>query len=181
MLFAIVAGVAAGWISAVSMIENYGFEAAAGQPQWKERRNATDHPAAPYAFGYFINQGQVPPPLTSRHFVRSTDDEGHQLRNECLYELSGMMPAARRWSMGVAGADGSAATLGAGEAIYEADGSVNIFLSETLATYLPPVITPQGCSTMSPRSTSWPGPAARSTICQVGASPLTSACSRYAA
>ena len=96
MLFAIVAGVAAGWISAVSMIGNYAFEAAAGQPQWKERRNATDHPAAPYAFGYFINQGQVPPPLTSRHFVRSTDDEGHQLRNECLYELSGMMPAPRK-------------------------------------------------------------------------------------
>lgn len=146
MLFAIVAGVAAGWISAVSMIENYGFEAAAGQPQWKERRNATDHPAAPYAFGYFINQGQVPPPLTSRHFVRSTDDEGHQLRNECLYELSGMMPAARRWSMGVAGADGAAATLGAGEAIYEADGSVNIFLSEMPVPgnrlMLPPQVTP---------------------------------------
>lgn len=129
MIFAIVAGVAAGWISAVSLIENYGFEAAAGQPQWKERRSAADHPAAPYAFGYFINQGQVPPPLTSRHFVRASDDDGGSLRAECLYEISGTMPAARRWSMALAGADGSAATLGAGEAIYEPDGSVRVFLS----------------------------------------------------
>jgi hypothetical protein len=129
MIFAIVAGVAAGWISAVSLIENYGFEAAAGQLQWKERRSAADHPAAPYAFGYFINQGQVPPPLTSRHFVRSTDDDGSQLRGECLYDVSGTMPAARRWSMAVAGPDGSSATLGAGEAIYEPDGSLHVFLS----------------------------------------------------
>lgn len=129
MIFAIVAGVAAGWISAVSLIENYGFEAAAGQPHWKERRSAADHPAAPYAFGYFINQGQVPPPLTARHFVRSTDDDGGQLRAECLYEISGTLPASRRWSMAIAGSEGAAATLGAGEVVYEADGSVRIFLS----------------------------------------------------
>ena len=129
MIFAIVAGVAAGWISAVSLIENYGFEAAAGQPQWKERRSAADHPAAPYAFGYFINQGQVPPPLTARHFVRGTDDEGSNLRPECLYEVSGTMPSARRWSMAGSGGEGSAATLGAGEAIYEPDGSLRVFLS----------------------------------------------------
>jgi len=129
MLFAIIAGVAAGWLSAVSMIENYGFEALPGQEQWRERRNAADHPAAPYAFGYFINQGKVPPPLTSRHFTRTTDDDGNQLRSNCLYEVSGPMPAARRWSMAVTGQDGFGVTLGAGEAIYEPDGSVRVFLS----------------------------------------------------
>lgn len=129
MMFAIVAGVAAGWISAVSLIENYGFEAAAGQPQWRERRNATDHPAAPYAFGYFINQGQVPPPLTSRHFVRSTDDDGSQLRSDCTYQVSGKMPPARRWSMAILLGEGTVSTLGAGETVFEPDGSVKVELS----------------------------------------------------
>ncbi|NMD06933.1 MAG: hypothetical protein GYA66_03025 [Phyllobacteriaceae bacterium] len=129
MVFAIVAGVAAGWISAVSLIENYGFEVAAGQPQWRERRNAGDHPAAPYAFGYFINQGQVPPPLTSRHFVRNTDDDGAQFRGDCTYEVAGKMPPARRWSMAISTGDGTVATLGAGETVFEPDGSVKVELS----------------------------------------------------
>lgn len=129
MMFAILAGAAAGWISAVSLIENYGFEAAAGQPQWRERRNAAEHPAAPYAFGYFINQGQVPPPLTSRHFVRDTDDNGAQLRSDCVYQVSGTMPQARRWSMAVRVGEGMISTLGAGEAVFEPDGSVKVELS----------------------------------------------------
>jgi len=163
MLFAIIAGVAAGWISAVSMIENYGFEAAPGQAQWKERRNASDHPAAPYAFGYFINQGKVPPPLTSRHFVRSTDDDGNQIRTTCLYEVSGPMPAARRWSMAVTGADGVAATLGAGEAVYEPDGSLRVYLSSQPVPgnrlTLPPGGTPLVSLTIhDPQDTSKPLP-----------------------
>jgi|JI10StandDraft_1071094.scaffolds.fasta_scaffold23119_8 hypothetical protein len=129
MMFAILAGVAAGWISAVSLIENYGFEAVAGQPQWHERRNASDHPAAPYAFGYFINQGQVPPPLTSRHFVRSTDDDGAQLRSDCIYQVAGKMPPARRWSMAILLGEGTVSTLGAGETVFEPDGSVRVELS----------------------------------------------------
>lgn len=129
LIFAVAAGIAAGWISAVSLIENYGFEEIEGQPQWKERRNASDHPAAPYAFGYFINQGQVPPPLTSHHYVRSVDNDGNRLRNDCIYLLQGRIPPSRRWSLSVAGNDGSASTLSAGEAIYEADGSVKVYFA----------------------------------------------------
>ena len=61
--------------------------------------------------------------------MRSTDDDGNQIRTTCLYEVSGPMPAARRWSMSVTGADGVAATLGAGEAVYEPDGSLRVYLS----------------------------------------------------
>ncbi len=129
MVFALIAGVAAGWISAVSLIENYGFEPAVGQPMWKERRNASDHPAAPYAFGFFINQGQVPPPLTSRHFVRSVDDNGSALRSDCIYDVSGTLPPARRWSMAISTSEGTLSTLGAGETVFEADGSVRVALA----------------------------------------------------
>jgi hypothetical protein len=129
MLFAIFAGVATGWLSAVGLIENYGYDAVASSPQWRERRSATDHPAAPYAFGYFINQGQVPPPLTARHFVRTTDDAAGNLRAECIYELSGKLPPARRWSMAVSDGENVVSTLGAGEAVYEIDGSIRVFLA----------------------------------------------------
>jgi hypothetical protein len=129
MLFAVFAGVAAGWISAVGLIENYGYDAVVGNPQWRERRSAADHPAAPYAFGYFINQGQVPPPLNARHFVRNTDESGGVLRAECIYEVAGKLPQARRWSMTVTDGEFIVSTLGAGEAVYEVDGSVRVFLS----------------------------------------------------
>lgn len=129
MLFAVFAGVATGWLSAVGLIENYGYDAVASSAQWRERRSAADHPAAPYAFGYFINQGQVPPPLTARHFVRTTDDAGSLLRPECVYEVSGKLPPARRWSMAVTDGDVIVSTLGAGEAVYEVDGSIRVFLA----------------------------------------------------
>jgi hypothetical protein len=129
MLFAIVAGVAVGWITAVSLIEHYGFEASVASPQWKERRNATEHPAAPYAFGYFINQGQVPPPLSARHYVRDTDSEGNALRGDCIYVLEGHIPKARRWSMAILTSDGVLSTLGAGEAVSEQDGTMRVWLA----------------------------------------------------
>ncbi len=129
MLFAIVAGVATGWISAVGLIQNYGLESVAANPQWRERRSALDHPAAPYAFGYFVNQGQVPPPLTARHFVRTTDEDGSLFRPECVYLVSGRLPAARRWSIAVSANEQTVSTLGAGEIVYEPDGSVAVYVS----------------------------------------------------
>jgi hypothetical protein len=129
LLFAVFAGIATGWISAVSLIQNYGFEAVAANPQWKERLSASNHPAAPYAFGFFINEGRVPPPLTSRHFVRTTDEQASLIRNECTYLLAGKIPPSRHWSVAISTADATLASLGAGETVYEPDGSIKIYLA----------------------------------------------------
>ncbi|MFO1034266.1 MAG: DUF1214 domain-containing protein [Hyphomicrobiales bacterium] len=126
MIFALTAGAGAGWISAVSMIENHGLAAVPGEHQWNERRSAADDPAAPYVLGYFANQGEVPPPITARHFVRGTDESGNRLRGECSYVLQGKIPPARRWSIALMTGSGAAATISASEVIYEADGTLRL-------------------------------------------------------
>lgn len=129
MIFALTAGAGAGWISAVSMIENHGLTALAAQPLWSERHSAASDPVAPYVLGYFAAQGQVPPPGTSRHFVRNRDDEGNTLRAECRYVLTGKIPKARNWSLNLVGGSTYANSLTAGQMIYEADGSVRVGLA----------------------------------------------------
>lgn len=129
LFMAVIAGGGVGWISAVSMIENYGLTAVPDQPFWSERRNTTGDAATPYALGYFINQGQVPPPSSSRHYIRSSDDGGNPLRNDCIYQLSGAIPKARHWTLSVAANNSTFASLSSSDVIFEPDGKITVVLS----------------------------------------------------
>jgi hypothetical protein len=129
MIFALLAGVTIGWLSAVAMIERYGVQVVAGQPLWQERRSIDDSFVAPYSLSYYVNQGQLPQPSTAQYFMRDVDDEGNGLRGNCYYLISAKLPEARYFTFSLERSDGSRVALGANQMIMEGNGNLNLAIA----------------------------------------------------
>jgi hypothetical protein len=129
MIFALVAGVAIGWLSAVAMIERFGVQDVAGYPLWQEMRSIEDRFAAPYTLSYYVNQGQVPAPGTALSYLRDVDDEGNTLRGNCHYMINVKLTPARYFTFTLAQSDGTFASLGANQLVTEADGNLVLNLA----------------------------------------------------
>jgi hypothetical protein len=99
---------------------------------WHSVRIAADSSLGFYAASSFLRKGQLPPPRGARFYTRNLDDEGNALRGGCVVSIEGKMPDVRWWSVKVQTSSGDA-SLDAGEALREADGTLVISISRAPA------------------------------------------------
>jgi hypothetical protein len=129
LMLAVAAGLVMGWVSAIGMMGSGGLTVVKGSPGWQERVVGPGQAVSPYAMAHFISEGSVPPSRNSKHFVRQEDDDGRSLSDGCVYELTGLLPKARWWTIAVASPTGARETLSAGEALLESDGRLALKLA----------------------------------------------------
>ena len=130
----LVLGLAAGLASAVYALGNIGLIEARTQNGWSEWNLSEKSLTLPYALGHFLALGQVPPTRTGRQFIRKTDDAGKLLSSSCVAVLSGVVPAARWWTLAATAPDGTIqperGVLAAGQAVLEANGRLVATVSD---------------------------------------------------
>jgi hypothetical protein len=124
-------GVVIGLFSAFSALGSMGLKQVQNGNGWQEWRLGENERLLPYALGHFQAAGQVPPPKSSRFFVRSADENGSALYGDCVYVFSGQNIPARWWT--ISASNGSNpnvnAVLTAGQAVADADGQLIINIS----------------------------------------------------
>ncbi len=126
----LIAGVSLGWLSARFMMQNAAGAVATTDGGWAEITLTNDNLRSTYESGYYLWQGKVPPPSHVRLFRRVKDDEGNNLRGDCVIQIEGTIPEARWWVVNTDGANPSG-SVSAGTAIREANGEVAITVSQS--------------------------------------------------
>jgi hypothetical protein len=127
-ILSIVAGITIGLVSAQTMMERASQRQDGSIGNWHSVRIATDSSSGFYAASSFLRNGQLPPPRGARFYTRNLDDEGNALRGGCVVSVEGKMPDLRWWSL-KAQTTSAYASLDAGEALREPDGSLLISIS----------------------------------------------------
>mgnify|MGYP001161965324 FL=1 len=130
-LTAMAPGVGLGLVAASWSLSSAGSSPVLGNPGWREWQLATATDAAPYAAGFFLSSGTVPPASAhARSFFRNRDDEGNALTGDCVFVLSGRPAGLRWWSLALANEDGSLKpghpVLAAPDVVTTADGDLVI-------------------------------------------------------
>lgn len=121
---AVAGGVIAGFSSA-----HWAMERGAGDGPWR-REQAPDDAGNPYAIARQMLKGYLPPAAPgTMDFVLERDGDGALLDPDCDYLLSGRMPPALWWSLSTGGGAGLPASVTPGSAVYEADGSLRVAIS----------------------------------------------------
>ena len=122
-------GAVIGYLTGVNSLGQAGQAVAGGH--WTSWVINAKSNFALYSIGHFRQQGALPPSQATKFYTRLVDDDGASLRGACSYELSGMEPAARWWSIS-AGAPNSStfdATFTARDAVLTGDGQLNLAIS----------------------------------------------------
>jgi hypothetical protein len=83
---------------------------------------------SPYVLAHHVLGGALPPDTNQMAvFTTTTDSDGKDLDGDCIYIVSGALPPARWWSLGVAG--GAPGALSSGNVITGADGAFRAHVS----------------------------------------------------
>jgi hypothetical protein len=99
ILAALIVGPAAGFLSARVMLERAAVPKEAAASGWQEVRHQPESLKATYETGFYLDRGQLPPPLHIRQFVRTRDEDGNSLRADCATRVEGRPPASRWWQI----------------------------------------------------------------------------------
>lgn len=127
-ILSIIAGLVIGLVSAQTMMERAARAQEGSVGNWNSVRIAADSSSGFYAASSFLRNGQLPPPRGARFYTRNLDDDGNALRGGCVVSIEGKMPDVRWWSFKTQ-TSSSVASLDAGEAVLEADGTLLISIS----------------------------------------------------
>jgi hypothetical protein len=124
-------GAVIGLFSAISALGGMGLRQVQNGNGWQEWRLGENERLLPYALGHFQSVGQVPPPKSSRFFVRSADENGNALYGDCVYVFSGQTIPARWWTISAinGSSQDASAVLTAGQAVTDADGQLIVNIS----------------------------------------------------
>ena len=130
-LIAMATGIGIGVVTASWSLSHAGSSDVIGNPGWREWQLATQAGSTPYAAGFFLTGGTVPPASAhARSFFRNRDDAGNALTGDCVYVLNGKSTTLRWWSLSLANEDGSLSpghpVLSAPSVVTAADGSLSI-------------------------------------------------------
>jgi hypothetical protein len=128
VFISIVAGLVIGLVSAQTMMQRAVDAQEGSVGNWHSVRIAAESSSGFYAASGFLRKGQLPPPRGARFYTRNLDDDGNALRGGCVVSIEGKMPDVRWWSVKTQSATGFA-SLDAGEALREADGTLVISIS----------------------------------------------------
>jgi hypothetical protein len=122
-------GAIAGLVSARQMMATESI-AAGTTSGWIEILSEDDSFNAFYTTAHFLQRGEVPPPRGARFFMRTVDDDGNELRGDCLVSVEGKMPNARWWMLNAAsGAQRS--SMDAGQVVRETNGDMIVAFAVT--------------------------------------------------
>lgn len=93
-------GIGGGVFSAHQVIDGYKGLFVSEQGPWRTRPSAGTRSSNPYVRAFYLNQHRLP--VSQFEVVEleaRRDDKGEKLSPDCSYELSGVMPRARWWSL----------------------------------------------------------------------------------
>ena len=128
ILLVIATGLLLGWLSARIMLNQADANGSPALGGWHASSVSGTGLLSIYESGHYLLSGKLPPPGHVRLFSRTVDDDGNQLRGDCVVVLEGTMPQARWWSVNAQGG-GPAQGIAAGNAVEEAAGTVAITVS----------------------------------------------------
>lgn len=123
-------GIVAGWLTGLQALGRSGVQAVPEAGRWQQEVADPKSSSAIYAIGHYRYDGSLPPLRDMAVFIRSTDDDGNQMRTSCSYALDGPEPAARWWSLTAAPlAGGRPYSLTAAEAVISGDGRLVVAIA----------------------------------------------------
>lgn len=133
LLLATLLGLGVTWVSVTSSRGLDRVQSGA----WEGWPRAGTVKADPYARAAVARSGELPLELADGLiFLARTDDAGHPLDGRCETRIVGVMPQARLWTLTLLDADGRVIPndaerfgLTSAEAVYEADGAVDVRLA----------------------------------------------------
>ncbi len=127
-IISILAGLVLGLVSAQTMMQRAADAQGGIVGNWHSVHIDADSSTGFYAASSFLRKGQLPPPRGARFYTRNLDDDGNALRGGCVVSIEGKMPEVRWWSLKMQTTSGTA-SLDAGEALRESDGSLLVSIS----------------------------------------------------
>ncbi len=104
-----------------------GYSAETNGP-WRIWRSGVMPDQSPYVLAYFAARGALSPDTNQMAvFTATTDSDGNDLDGDCVYVVSGTLPPARWWSLGIVG--DASRVLSSGNVITGADGAFSAHVS----------------------------------------------------
>ncbi len=102
LLLVVVAGLAAGWFSALHLGSSPAFSGLRQLGAWRILPLTGGAESSPYARLAFFSRGELPPSHFNRlDFIATTDDSGAPLRGACAYRLEIRHQPVRWWALSV--------------------------------------------------------------------------------
>jgi hypothetical protein len=124
-----IAGLALGVATASQLIESSASPEPAGGGLWRSYPAGNSTAADPYALSHYTLEGRLPPAdRQTTEFIARWDANGAALDGDCHYEIAGMPPRARWWSMALRGGGTAnpSSLISSDDAVYGADGTLTV-------------------------------------------------------
>lgn len=132
-----IAGLGLGVISAQALIDGYGSFFSKNHGPWTSWPTAGTRSSNPYVRAHYLIHNRLPiSQFEINELEARVDDAGAPLDANCTYEIKGLMPKARWWSLYTFSQESAHQTalpkragIGSQQVFYHQDGSFRIMLS----------------------------------------------------